>query len=123
MTMRGLSATLAAGAAASAIAVFAAYAHPSVSPGDPVAGKKIFLKYCGRCHTLRGAGTKGGIDLDLIKPTYKLVVCFVTKGVAPMPAFGKKGILTAKQIRDVATFVSKATRPNVKNFTPLCGYV
>ena len=91
---------------------FAATARPTASAGDPTAGKKIFLKFCGGCHALRAAHTHGRIDLDEIRPTAKHVVCFVTQGYDQMPPFGKNRILTPRQITDVAAFVSMATRPN-----------
>jgi mono/diheme cytochrome c family protein len=82
-------------------------------PGDPVAGKAVFIgpAGCGSCHTLADAGTTGtvGPNLDDAKPPYDLVIDRVTHGKAPMPAFGDQGILTEKQIQDVAAYVVKAT--------------
>ena len=82
---------------------------------DPVAGERVFSEHCARCHTLEEAGAKGtrAADLDIIRPTYEQVSSCVTYGIrGEMPAFGRKRTLTRKQIRDVATFVSRATRPN-----------
>ncbi len=75
--------------------------------GDAAAGKAVFTSQpCGSCHTLKDAGTTGqvGPNLDDAKPPYALVVTRVTNGMGVMPAF--KGQLTAKQIQDVAAYVS-----------------
>jgi mono/diheme cytochrome c family protein len=79
--------------------------------GDPVAGKTVFTANCGACHTLSDAGTSGAIgpNLDDAKPSYELVVDRVTNGAGAMPAFGKQGTLTEKQIQDVAAYVVQAT--------------
>jgi mono/diheme cytochrome c family protein len=76
--------------------------------GDPVAGKAVFTGSAGcvGCHTLANAGATGtvGPNLDTLKPSYDAVVKQVTNGGAVMPPF--KGTLTAKQIQDVAAYVS-----------------
>ena len=75
--------------------------------GDAAAGKAIFESQgCGSCHTLADANASGqiGPNLDDTKPSYDLVVERVTNGASPMPSFKDK--LTAKQIQDVAAYVS-----------------
>ena len=75
--------------------------------GDAAAGKVVFMAQpCASCHTLKDAGATGtvGPNLDDAKPPYALVVARVTNGMGVMPAF--KGQLTAKQIQDVAAYVS-----------------
>jgi mono/diheme cytochrome c family protein len=80
------------------------------APAGPDPGKVVFTKTaspsCGGCHTLKNAGTKGtvGPDLDQLKPSFEIVKLQVEKGGGPMPAF--QGKLTAKQIDDVAQYVS-----------------
>ena len=63
---------------------------------------------CAGCHTLAAAGTHGtvGPNLDHFKPplTFAVVQHQVTYGGTGMPAFGS--ILTAAQIKAVATYVS-----------------
>jgi mono/diheme cytochrome c family protein len=78
--------------------------------GDPVAGKKIFLKTgCVGCHTLADAHATGtvGPNLDQAQPDYRLATARVTLGKGAMPSF--KGQLTDQQIADVAAYVVKAT--------------
>jgi cytochrome c553 len=80
------------------------------NPGDPANGKKLFVSTgCGSCHTSKAAGTKGtaGSNLDQTKPSYSKTVDVVTNGAKGMPAF--KGILSSKQIQDVAAFVDQST--------------
>jgi mono/diheme cytochrome c family protein len=76
--------------------------------GDAAAGKVVFTANCGGCHTLADAGTSGtvGPNLDDAKPPASLVVDRVTNGRGVMPPFG--GQLSAKQIADVAAYVSSA---------------
>lgn len=77
--------------------------------GDAAAGKTVFMNSgCGSCHTLKDAGASAqvGPNLDEAKPAYALIVDRVTNGMGVMPAFGKTNQLTAKQIQDVAAYVS-----------------
>lgn len=80
---------------------------PAAGAGDPAAGKQVFATAgCGSCHTLAAAGASGtvGPSLDQRKPSFDKVVERVTNGKGVMPSF--KGQLDAKQIRDVAAYVS-----------------
>jgi cytochrome c6 len=73
---------------------------------DVVAGKEIFASAgCVNCHTLADAGASGNVgpNLDEAKPSADLVVDRVTHGKGVMPPFTD---LTAKQIQDVAAYVS-----------------
>jgi mono/diheme cytochrome c family protein len=80
------------------------------------AGKSVFGDHCAECHALDAAGSTTdstvGPDLDEARPAYTQVVNCVTYGTGIMPAFGTQQSLTRDQIREVATFVSGATRPN-----------
>lgn len=71
-------------------------------------GKEVFEANCGSCHTLKAAGTTGtvGPDLDELEPDLATVEHQVVNGGGPMPAFGNEGILNAKEIKAVATYVS-----------------
>jgi cytochrome c6 len=71
-------------------------------------GKTVFTTNCGSCHTLKAAGTSGevGPNLDELKPSMAKVEHQVINGGGPMPAFGKEGILTGKEVKAVATYVS-----------------
>jgi cytochrome c553 len=79
-----------------------------VPPGaDATAGRAVFSSAgCSSCHTLGAADASGqiGPNLDRLRPTYAVVAAKVERGGGGMPAF--KGQLTAKQIEDVAAFVS-----------------
>ena len=80
---------------------------PPQAKGDAAAGKQVFeTAGCESCHTLQDAGATGtvGPNLDEAKPPAALVVDRVTNGKGVMPAFG--GQLSAKQIADVAAYVS-----------------
>jgi mono/diheme cytochrome c family protein len=77
--------------------------------GDAAAGKAVFTgtSGCTGCHTLSDAGSTGNVgpNLDDAKPSFDLVVTRVTNGSpAGMPPFKDK--LSAKQIADVAAYVS-----------------
>jgi mono/diheme cytochrome c family protein len=76
---------------------------------DAVAGRAVFASAgCGSCHTLRAAGSGGqiGPNLDSLRPVYTRVVARVEHGGGGMPSFS--GRLSAKQVRDVAAFVSES---------------
>jgi mono/diheme cytochrome c family protein len=77
------------------------------SQGDAAAGKAVFTSAgCTSCHTLKDAGSTGtiGPNLDQLKPAFAAVKHQVENGGGPMPAF--KATLSAKQIDDVAAYVS-----------------
>jgi mono/diheme cytochrome c family protein len=71
-------------------------------------GKEVFTSNCGSCHTLKAAGTTGtvGPNLDELEPSLATVEHQVVVGGGPMPAFGEEGILNAKEIKAVATYVT-----------------
>ena len=83
---------------------------PAPAPaGDAAAGKTVFeTAGCTSCHTLKAANATGtvGPNLDDAKPSAELVVERVTNGKGVMPSF--KSQLSAKQIADVAAFVSSS---------------
>jgi mono/diheme cytochrome c family protein len=71
-------------------------------------GAEVFAANCGSCHTLKAAGTSGevGPNLDELEPDLATVEHQVVNGGGGMPAFGNEGILNAKEIKAVATYVS-----------------
>ena len=71
-------------------------------------GKEVFTTNCATCHTLKAAGATGtvGPDLDELEPDLATVEHQVVVGGGPMPAFGEEGVLNAKEIKAVATYVS-----------------
>ncbi len=80
----------------------------SAAGGAEAAGKTVFSANCAACHTLAAAGASGtvGPNLDQLKPAKDTVAHQVEVGGGTMPAF--KGRLSAKQIDDVAAFVSQS---------------
>ena len=86
-----------------------AAAAPNVVPpgADAAAGRSVFASAgCAGCHTLGAAGASGqiGPNLDRLRPTYAVVRAKVETGGGGMPSF--RGQLSARQIEDVAAFVS-----------------
>jgi cytochrome c553 len=80
-------------------------------------GGKVFASAgCGSCHTLKAADAKGqiGPNLDELKPDASTVSQQVRVGGNGMPSFGSK--LSAKQISEVAEFVSSAARGSGRSF-------
>ena len=79
----------------------------NTAAGDATAGKPLFADNCATCHGASGHGGNGGPDLTSIPSAKNLQVVIgqVTNGGGGMPAF--KGQLSSKQIRDVATYVTK----------------
>jgi mono/diheme cytochrome c family protein len=82
--------------------------------GDATAGKQVFADNCVSCHGATGHGGNGGPDLTSIPDAKNMnrVVAQVTNGGGGMPAF--KGVLTAKQITDVSTYVTQKITENNK---------
>jgi quinohemoprotein ethanol dehydrogenase len=87
----------------------------ATSPAAAIAaGKAIFGDNCAGCHGVAGKGGNGGPDLTSI-PSAKNIATVtkqVTNGGGGMPPF--KGSLTAKQIKDVATYVTQKITKNNK---------
>ena len=86
----------------------------TATPGHPEAGKKIFQKFCARCHNFAANGTTAnakhgvtGSDLDVLKPRYSRVVSAIVQGEGGLPAEYFLARLTFQQIYDVAAFVAK----------------
>ena len=80
---------------------------PPPAAGDATAGKAVFTSAgCVSCHTLKDAGSTGNVgpNLDTLKPAFAAVKHQVENGGGAMPAF--KNSLSAKQIDDVAAYVS-----------------
>lgn len=77
-------------------------------------GRKLFGEYCNQCHTLKAAKTVGrvGPNLDVLRPTYAIVVDAVNngrqRGNGTMPA----GLVQGADVTNVACFVDAATHPS-----------
>jgi len=75
-------------------------------------GKAVYdLAGCGTCHVFKAAGSVGtvGPNLDQSKFAVSQIVNIVTKGKGTMPA--QSGILSSKQIQDVANYVYSNRKP------------
>ena len=98
-------ATLAALAVAAPLAVGAP--KRSTEPGDPVNGKKVYVKFCGKCHTLDDAGAHGtlGPNLDQDKVSYTRVVTSIEEGVGGIQAEYVLRNVKFNQVYDVSKYV------------------
>jgi mono/diheme cytochrome c family protein len=79
----------------------------SSAPGNVAAGKKVFVAFCGKCHTMADAGSMGtlGPNLDQDRVTFSAVVSAVEQGVGGIQAEYILRDVTFSQIIDVAKFV------------------
>jgi mono/diheme cytochrome c family protein len=109
--LRGLALLVAAVAFAVAtpFAVGAGRKHGD-QPGNAANGKVLFKAFCGKCHIMEAAGSKGtiGPNLDTDKVAYTGVVSAVIQGVGGIQAEYLLRALTFSQIYDVAKFVTTA---------------
>ena len=88
-------------------------AGPAYSqPGNAAIGKKLFITFCGKCHTMGAAGTHGtiGPNLDRDNPNYTNVVNAVVQGVGGIQAEYLLRVLKFQQLYDVAKFVTTQRR-------------
>jgi len=76
-------------------------------PGNAATGKKLFTVFCGKCHQMQAAGTKGtiGPNLDRDPVSYTGVVNAVVQGVGGVQAEYLLRVLKFSQIYDIAKFV------------------
>ena len=76
-------------------------------PGNLVDGKKVFIQFCGKCHALKAAGSKGtlGPNLDQDAVTYNRVVTAIEEGVGGIQAEYVLRNVTFSQVYDVAKYV------------------
>lgn len=82
----------------------------AVGPGDPTAGRRVFVDArCGGCHTLRAVGAQGtsGTNFDAKPPSLVLALDRIAHGRNAMPAYSDQ--LSQQQIRDVAAYVVSAS--------------
>jgi mono/diheme cytochrome c family protein len=79
-------------------------------PGNLADGKKVFIQFCGKCHALKAAGSKGtlGPNLDQDAVTYNRVVTAIEEGVGGIQAEYVLRNVTFNQVYDVAKYVVSA---------------
>jgi mono/diheme cytochrome c family protein len=77
-------------------------------PGSAAAGKKLFIVFCGKCHVMKAASTKGtiGPNLDRDRVSYTNVINAVVQGVGGIQAEYLLRVLKFAQLYDVAKFVT-----------------
>ena len=86
-------------------------------PGNAAAGKKVFVQFCGKCHTMAAAATHGSIgpNLDQDVVNFDRVITAVDEGIGGIQAeytlqrscsaaLGPRCV-TFKQLYNVAKFV------------------
>ena len=81
-------------------------------PGNAANGKKLFVVFCGKCHAMQAAGTKGSIgpNLDRDHVSYTNVVNAVVQGVGGIQAEYLLRVMKFAQLYDVAKFVTTQRR-------------
>jgi mono/diheme cytochrome c family protein len=81
-------------------------------PGDPANGKKVYIQFCGKCHTMEAAGSHGtlGPNLDQDKVSYTRVVTSIEEGVGGIQAEYVLRNVKFSQVYDVSKFVVTARR-------------
>jgi mono/diheme cytochrome c family protein len=81
-------------------------------PGDAVNGKKVYVKFCGKCHTLSDAGARGtlGNNLDHVAVTFSCAVSAIENGVGGIQAEYVLRNVTFSQVYDVAKYVSSVSK-------------
>jgi mono/diheme cytochrome c family protein len=100
------------------VAVALCLAAPVLGAGNPIAGKTVFKAKCGRCHTLKPAGTvaksptAGPVLTNKRETALRVLKALTGGGTGVMPTF--VGTLTTKQINDVVAFVVAASKPGAK---------
>src|SRR3954451_12415452 len=81
-------------------------------PGNIANGKIVYVKYCGKCHTLSAAGARGtlGNNLDHVEVTFSCTVSAIENGVGGIHAEYVLRKVSFQQVDDVAAYVSKASK-------------
>jgi mono/diheme cytochrome c family protein len=107
---RGLAALL----CVAAIGVVPALAAggKSVTPGNVANGKVVYVKYCGKCHTLSAAGARGtlGNNLDHVDITFSCTVSAIENGVGGIQAEYVLRNVSFQQVYDVAAYVNASSK-------------
>ena len=109
----GLVGLLCIAAAVFVIPAMGARSDTSQGVGDPgnfADGKKVFVQFCGKCHALKAAGSKGtlGPNLDQDAVTFNRVVTAIEEGVGGIQAEYVLRNVTFNQVYDVAKYVVTA---------------
>jgi mono/diheme cytochrome c family protein len=81
-------------------------------PGNFANGKIVYVKYCGKCHSLADAGARGtlGNNLDHVDVTFSCAVSAIENGVGGIQAEYVLRNVSFQQVYDVAAYVSKVSK-------------
>lgn len=116
----GLVALACVAALSVAVPLALATATQSGEPGNAANGKKVFVAFCGKCHTLAAAGAKGtlGPNLDSDKVNYTRIVTAIEEGVGGIQAEYVLRSVTFSEVFDVAKYIIAARKggPGVMPF-------
>jgi mono/diheme cytochrome c family protein len=84
----------------------------SGTPGNVANGKVVYVKYCGKCHTLAAAGARGtlGNNLDHVDITFSCTVSAIENGVGGIQAEYVLRNVSVQQVSDVAAFVAASSK-------------
>ena len=84
----------------------------SGTPGNVANGKVVYVKYCGKCHTLEAAGARGtlGNNLDHVEITFSCTVSAIENGVGGIQAEYVLRNVSFQQVYDVAAFVAASSK-------------
>ena len=84
----------------------------SSMPGNVANGKIVYIKFCGKCHTLSAAGARGtlGNNLDHVEVTFSCAVSAIENGVGGIQAEYVLRNVSFSQVYDVAAYVATASK-------------
>jgi len=100
------------GVAAIAVVPALAAGGKSATPGNVANGKVVYVKYCGKCHTLSSAGARGtlGNNLDHVDVTFSCTVSAIENGVGGIQAEYVLRNVSFQQVYDVAAYVNASSK-------------
>ena len=81
-------------------------------PGNVARGHVVFVEFCGKCHTLAAAGSRGtlGVNLDHLQVTFDCALSAIENGVGGIQAEYVLRNVTFSEVYDVAKYVSTASK-------------
>src|SRR4051794_38911578 len=84
----------------------------TTQPGNFANGKVVYVKYCGKCHSLSDAGARGtlGNNLDHVDVTFSCTVSAIENGVGGIQAEYVLRNVSFQQVYDVAAYVNKVSK-------------